>query len=213
MKTFPLPFLVLLMLCSMTLHATAQRTIHDNSRLRDGDLLFVVTPTGNAITAVTSGIRSLPIDHVGIYHTENGQGMVLEANYDGVVDTPFDLFTHRNPQLLVGRVKGHIDIPQSILNAHSYLGRPYDFVFLPDNNAIYCSELVQKSYVDSSGQLLFSPIGMSFHNSEGQLLPYWIDFYSRRGLDVPEGQPGSNPGEMSRRKNVKIKYKITPIAK
>ena len=34
--------------------------------LKTGDLLFAFDPRGNAITAVTSGVQGLKIDHVGI---------------------------------------------------------------------------------------------------------------------------------------------------
>jgi len=160
--------------------AYSQRTLHDVSKLRDGDLLFVVASTSNAITEVTSGIHSLPIDHVGIYHSTDARATVIEATYGGVVETPFDQFLSQSGTLLVGRVKGRVDMAGSIRNALSHLGQPYDHVYLPDNDAMYCSELVQTSYVDPSGALLFPPIGMTFRGADGQLLPYWEDFYSRR---------------------------------
>lgn len=207
------PLTTLLLLCCLVQPSIAQRMLHDDSKLREGDLLFVVAPAANAITDVTTGIDAQPIDHVGIYHIEKGGAVVIEANYDGVVETPFSSFLQHSPYLLVGRVTGRVDIQESIKNARSHLGKSYDHVYQQDDDAIYCSELVQKSYVDKEGRLLFSPIGMSFHDADGQILPYWEDFYSRRALDVPEGQPGSNPGDLSRRKNVKIKYRLTPIAK
>ena len=63
------------------------------------------------------------------------------------------------------------------------------------------------------GKLFFPPIPMSFHDDDGVITPFWSDFYSHRALDVPEGVPGTNPGELSRRKCVRIKYKMTPFAK
>ena len=32
----------------------------------------------------------------------------------------------------------------------------------------------------------------------GRITPYWHDYYARQGLQVPEGEPGSNPGDLSR---------------
>ena len=155
----------------------------------------------------------MPIDHVAIFFKREGQPMVIEAIYEGVVERPLETFLQEEQMVLVGRIKGRWDPTTTLRNARRYLGLPYDFVFLPDNGAIYCSELVQLSFVDRSGKPVFSPIPMSFHDESGKITPYWADFYARRALDVPEGKPGTNPHEMSRRKCVKIKYKWQRIDK
>ena len=201
-------FTLQMMLFCLTIGA--QKAIDDDRRLREGDLLFVVNAAGNAITDVTEGIDALPIDHVGIYHRHGKEGMVLEATYDGVVDTPFSRFLKPGTTILVGRVN-KVDAPKTLANAHRFLGAPYDFIYLAGNDAIYCSELVQESYVLRGGKAVFSPIPMSFHDSSGHITPYWEDFYSRRGLAVPEGQPGSNPGALSRHPQVKIKYVLRSL--
>ena len=191
----------------------AQKSLRDFSQLHDGDLLFVVAPSANAITEVTQGKNTMPIDHVAIYFRREGKPMVIEAIYEGVVERPLEAFLQKERMVLVGRIKGSWDPTTTLRNARRYLGLPYDFVFLPDNGAIYCSELVQLSYVDRAGRPIFSTIPMSFHDESGKITPYWTDFYARRALDVPEGKPGTNPNEMSRRKCVKIKYKWQCIDK
>ena len=200
---------VFIALGSLNIHA--QKSLDDVNKLRDCDLLFVVAPSANAITEVTQGKHALPIDHVAIFYWHEGKPMVIEANYGGVVERPMDTFLHEAHQVLVGRVKTAFDRHLSIRNARSFIGKPYDFVFLPDNDAIYCSELVQLSYVDDAGKPVFFSIPMSFHDDSGKVTPYWTDFYARRALDVPEGQPGTNPNELSHRKCVKIKYKLMGI--
>ncbi len=202
---------LLFLLCGIGAHA--QRLLRDVNKLRDCDLLFVVAPIANAITEVTKGRHSLPIDHVAIFFWKDSQPMVIEANYKGVVQRPLNEFLHESSMILVGRVKGDLDKPASLQRAHEFLGRPYDYVYLPGNEAIYCSELVQLSYAGHDGKLFFPPIPMSFHDDDGVITPFWSDFYSRRALDVPEGVSGTNPGELSRRKCVRIKYKMTPFAK
>ena len=67
---------------------------------------------------------------------------------------------------------------------------------------------MQLAFVDRRGRPLFSPIPMSFHDATGRITDYWTQFYARRGLHVPEGQPGTNPGELSQRKQVKLKKKV-----
>lgn len=167
----------------------------------DGDLLFCIADENNAITDVTHGIDGMKIEHVGIYHNKS----VIEATMSrGVTVTPIDSFISKNGgRMIVGRVD-KADIQQSIENALRFKGLPYDTLFMPDDRAMYCSELVQKSYVDSHSQQIFNPIPMSFHDASGKITPFWTDFYRQRGMEVPEGWPGSNPGEMSRRECVRI---------
>lgn len=167
----------------------------------DGDLLFCIADEDNEITDVTQGIDGMKIEHVGIYYNKS----VIEATKSkGVCVTPIDSFIRHNVgRVIVGRVES-ADIRLSIENVLKYKGLPYDTLFMPDDRAMYCSELVQKSYVRSDSTLIFSPIPMSFHDDSGNITPFWTDFYKQRGMDVPEGMPGSNPGELSRRKSVRI---------
>ena len=201
----------LLLACALS--AMAQKTTSDTRRLRDGDLLFVVVEKENPITEVTRQGTAPAIDHVGIFHRHDGRPMVIEANTSGVVERPLQDFIHEGTYLLVGRVSKRPDLVQTLENAHRHLGKPYDFIYMPGDEAIYCSELVLLSFVGREGHPVFQPIPMSFHDEKGEVTPYWKDYYSRRALDVPEGKEGSNPGELSRRANVKIKYKFTRFAK
>ena len=198
--------------------------------LSDGDLLFVVNGHGNNITIVTSGVDGLGIDHVAVY----SQGNIIEAIPEyGVVEHPLDSFMLRlgdGESVLVGRIDG-LDVGASVENARRLLGRPDDDIFMPSDSAVYCSELVQKSFVfmdrygggkgegegkgkgeaadvDTSGigskRFVFNTVPMSFHDSTGNVTEFWTKFYAARGLKVPEGEPGTNPGQLSRDPNVKI---------
>jgi hypothetical protein len=199
---------VLSLLLTLTIVVRAQQAFTDS--LREGDLLFVCSKVDNAITKVTKGVNGNTIDHVGIVIQQNGKWDVLEAIHKGVVLTPLQEFIFKNtphhccPPILHGRITGDIDFPTSIKNALGYLGKPYDFYFMPDDKQIYCSELVQKSFVDHHGHLIFQPIPMSFHDRKGHILDYWRKYYGQKGMTVPEGKPGSNPGELSRNSRVKI---------
>jgi len=192
-----LPILLLVLLTSYCLQAQKP------GRLKDCDLVFQLTENANAITEATSH-GSLPIDHVGIFCHHDGQPVVIEATYCGVVITPLSVFMQSPERIIIGRVRGKIDKPQTIANALRYVGRPYDFLFQEGDGEIYCSELVQLCYVNRNGQQVFDTIGMSFHDADGKILPYWEDYYSRRGMPLPEGKPGTNPSELSQRKNVKL---------
>lgn len=230
LKALVVPLLVVVLGCS-----DERVSVSD---LRGGDLLFVVNGQGNNITDVTDGVDGLGIDHIAVF----SDGNVVEAIPEyGVVENPLDSFLVRlsdRESVLVGRIEG-LDVEESVANARKFLGRPYDDIFMPSDSAIYCSELVQKSFVFKDGQkerdhnvkgiaveatmacddvkdmnpkvtgcgtkhFVFGTIPMSFHDSTGNVTEFWTKFYSARGLAVPEGEPGTNPGQLSRDPNVKI---------
>ena len=226
LKALVVPLLVVVLGCS-----DERVSVSD---LRGGDLLFVVNGQGNNITDVTDGVDGLGIDHIAVF----SDGNVVEAIPEyGVVENPLDSFLIRlsdRESVLVGRIEG-VDVEESVANARKFLGRPYDDIFMPSDSAIYCSELVQKSFVfkdrlkerdhnvkgmavvrddvkdmnpkvTGSGDkhFVFGTIPMSFHDSAGRVTEFWTKFYEVRGLTVPEGEPGTNPGQLSRDPNVKI---------
>lgn len=166
--------------------------------LCEGDLLFCAQEKGNNITDVTQGVGGMKIDHVAIFHRQGGRTFALEAIHSGVGLTPTDSFMARREVVLAARLRDTLGVARSVERALRFIGRPYDFNFMPDDSAFYCSELVQKCYRDSCGELVFKPIPMSFHDQSGRITPYWHDYYARQGLQVPEGEPGSNPGDLSR---------------
>ena len=181
-----LPAILLLMAC-----CTACQTLHR------GDLLFHLPAAANHITEVTQG----DADHVAIFLSSDS---VLEAiPGKGVVVSRLSTLLRRESGSYVRGIVKNIDAERSISNARRFIGRPYDSVFSHTTEAIYCSELVQQSFVDKSGKLVFEPIAMSFHDSSGHITKYWEDFYASRGLTVPEGQPGSNPSDLMRKTKIK----------
>ena len=197
----------LIVLLSVAL-TTVGQSVKD---LREGDLLFCCTDTANAITAVTSGVEDLPIDHVAVFHRIGGvEGIpyVIEAVKPAVRLTPIDIFLCNNHHVVVGRVKVDFDLPQSVRRCLAMVGKPYDDLYLPGDSAIYCSELVQLNFRSVSNQPVFEPVPMSFHDITGRVTDYWREFYAQRGMTVPEGAPGTNPGELSRRQEVNIIGKI-----
>lgn len=167
-----------------------------DTSLLPADLLFHVSDTINEVTDVTSGM----IDHVAIVLTTD---TVIEAVSRGVVLTPVDSLRRQSGYYIIGKVSG-VDIDATLQRARSFLGKPYDELFLPDNDSIYCSELVQLAFVDAQGRPVFEPVPMSFHDSTGHITDYWQSFYAARGMSVPEGWPGTNPVELSRRSVVRL---------
>ena len=117
--------------------------------------MFVVKETSNPITDATQGINGLKIDHVAIFHHTDSADYALEAYGKAVSLTPLTKFLDRakgkegKPLIAVGRVIVDCDMATSMSRALSYLGRPYDHFYMPDDKEIYCSELVQE--IESRG--------------------------------------------------------------
>ncbi|MBQ4440897.1 MAG: hypothetical protein IJT61_05530 [Bacteroidales bacterium] len=85
------------------------------------------------------------------------------------------------------------DSAMIITRTKSLVGKSYDIVFLPDNDAYYCSELIQVAFGD-----IFPSKPMNWRDAEGNLPEYWIKHFEELGAPVPEGVPGTNPTDMSR---------------
>ena len=195
--------ILLCMLCTLSIGAQQMKKIN-RTNLCEGDLLFCAKEASNPITEVTQGVSGMKIDHVAIVHKQVNKTYALEAIHKGVTLTPMDSFMARREMVVAARLCDTLGVAQSVERALSFLGRPYDSNFMPSDSAFYCSELVQKNYRYSDGQLVFKPIAMSFHDKTGKITDYWKEYYGRQGLTVPEGEPGSNPGDLSRSKAIQI---------
>lgn len=200
--TFRIPLLALIIAFVASLSA--------NTPLTPGDLIFTIadsTGMSRAIADATTQTDSLKLSHVGIIDIDPvGNILVIEATGRlGVAVNPIDSFAAHAPAgFIIMRPDSLCDIPRSISRARAFLGRPYDWLYLPDNDSIYCSELVEKSFVDSLGRPIFSTIPMNFRDSKGRMPQFWIDLFQRHGgLPIPEGLPGTNPSQLSRSPRLK----------
>lgn len=199
---------------SLFLLATAciSRVKQDNS-LKTGDLIFIGIPAsytldGGSIAdaiADATGNDTLNIIHVAIAEVEADTTWVVDAtikhNTDRhPLDTMIKAFALKNgvaATYIVKRLPDTCDVKSAVERAKTYCGQPYDFAFLPDNDAMYCSELIQVSYLDSKGNNLFQNKPMNFKNKEGEFPLYWVQLFERLGRDIPQDIPGTNPQEMS----------------
>ena len=177
-------------------------------RLRDGDLVFQANDPGGftgAIENVTGGIWS----HVGIIQAAPDGLFVLEATpEDGVVRTPLPAFLEASAHDTAGvpLVRYYrLDGPDArkiaaaaVQRAQQWLGRPYDFAFARGMDAVYCSELVHASFLRADGSPVFTARPMTFKGPDGETDPYWTAYYEKLGQPVPEGEPGTNPNDLSR---------------
>lgn len=194
-----------------------------SASLRNGDLVFVGLPMDYSLEAdsmdaaisASTGIDSLNIIHVAIAEVRGDSTWIIDATIKRGVDRhPLDTFltdfTLRDgslPEIIIGRVQG-IDADAAVERAKTYCGRGYDSRFLPDNEELYCSELVQLSYLSASGEQVFDSEPMNFLAPDGTMPVYWEQLFSILGMDVPQGVPGTNPQRMFSSEKVKKVKKI-----
>ena len=183
-------------------------------QLQQGDLLFCIEEDGSeglggAIAAVTEGVASQSITHVAVVVD---RVHVVEATpLEGVRVKDLSQWLadagqgpDGKPLVVAGRLRDTLGLSASVERIMKYVGRPYDFLYQPDDSAIYCSELVQLSYQRPDGRPVFEQQPMSFSDSTGQIDPYWAELYAKHQMEVPEGAPGTNPGAMSRVSAIQI---------
>ena len=99
--------------------------------------------------------------------------------------------------MVVRRMKDNSLAAEWIERAKTFLGQPYDSLFLPDNGAMYCSELVRESFLSARGEYLLEDKPMNFKGPDGEYPLYWKNLFEGLGMDVPQGVPGTNPHDMS----------------
>jgi hypothetical protein len=123
---------------------------------QEGDILFQSLPHSRLVDAI-EGVSGSPYSHCGIVAKENGVWVVYEA-FRNVEVTPLRQFEFRgrNQRFVAYRLKAEHQqyVPATIKNTKTYLGRPYDVRYRMDDERIYCSELIYKAYLGSSGQQL-----------------------------------------------------------
>ena len=179
------------------------------NHLQSGDLLFVsdTSGMGQAVKAST-GIYT----HVALVEREGDSLFVIDATPTaGVARQKFSIFTsHLSPLTFhLYRLTVPFDTAAVIARAKSLIGKPYDNAFLPDNDAYYCSELIQEvfngtqaSRLQNDGtqasRLQFESKPMNWRDKEGNLPEYWIKHFEALGMPIPEGVPGTNPTDLSR---------------
>lgn len=189
----------------------------NNFELEDCDLLFQDLDCGplcEAIEEVTVGIDGAKFSHVGMVMLTDSGVFVFEAISNGVVQTPLKKFMERsadedgNPKVIVGRLKKDYYgmIPAIKNKALTYLGEEYDEVYSMDNDAYYCSELLYYCFSHASADKNFFEIqAMTFKPGGAEdYFPAWESYYATLFAPIPEGEPGLNPGSISRSDKINI---------
>lgn len=186
-------------------------------RLERGDILFQnigCDAICRAINDVTSGIDGARIDHCAIASDDR---TILEAIFPAVAYKPLPVFLSRSsddagrPRVLVGRLRRPYRelIENALASCDRHVGKTYDMFFADDNASFYCSELIVSGFEEAKGAPFFAKHPMSFKDrATGEIHPVWERFFRIHGRAVPEGELGSNPGELSKAPQIEIVHQF-----
>ena len=174
---------------------------NQNPEFNNGDLLFEVgqgSRMADAIVDATARHEASGFSHVAILERIGDENFVIEAtSKGGVRRITLDEYLHEashddkgRPLVAVYRLRDGSPAGAG--------GGPYDFAFLPDNDAYYCSELVYESYLDDNGEHIFTARPMTFKRRDGSYAPFWIELFDSLRMEIPEGVAGTNPEDMSK---------------
>ncbi|KUJ50880.1 hypothetical protein AR685_12980 [Chryseobacterium sp. JAH] len=175
------------------------------SGLKNGDLLFVTAKESGlsgAINSVTQKQKSASFDHIGILQKDKNRLFVLHAApKGGSQKQDLDEFlkdqAKDGQKVVVYRLKPEFQntISGAIRKANSMLGKPYNFNYILDENSYYCSDYIERSF---RGDHIFKLEPMTFIDPKtGKTNTFWEEFYAKKNLKVPEGEPGCNPNGLA----------------
>ncbi|MBR4134796.1 MAG: hypothetical protein IKU03_00065 [Bacteroidales bacterium] len=165
--------------------------------LLPGDLLFFRSTAGmGAAIKESTGQYT----HVAIVESVGDTVWIIDATpRNGVSRRPYLRSFNDIPDIY--RLDDRSAVDSALFRARSFIGLPYDYAFLPDNGAFYCSELVYECFLSKYSQEnrhLFEAKPMNWRNADGELPKYWKKHFKKLKMPVPEGVMGTNPTDLSR---------------
>lgn len=178
-------------------------------KLEQGDLLFVGAQAANlsgAINRVTQRTDSASYDHVGLIDIVKGKPYLLHASgKKGSARELLDSVTKNDENRLyvVYRIDSTYKdaIAQAIATAQQMLGKAYNWSYVLNDSSYYCSDFVERAFRHVS---LFELEPMTFKNPKtGDFDQYWLQFYEKQGISIPEGKLGCNPNGMAASRKIR----------
>lgn len=198
----------------LMINCTTQRQI---SQLKNGDMIFVQAKNENlsgAISRVTkTDENAISYDHAALIEITPREKNILHASGEnGSEKLPLKKFIQKNQKekriMGVYRVKKKFAhcTENAVKKAHSLLGKPYNFLYIPTDEALYCSDFLERAYRDCK---IFELKPMTFINPEtGKTDEFWQKLYDSKNAKVPEGELGCNPNGISKSEKIEFLFYI-----
>ena len=163
-----------------------------------GDLLFVRSQDSDMEKAISASTGEYT--HVAlVVCAPDGVPWVFEAiRPDGVKRSMFIVWNDEHAkQYDVFRLTIPFDTADVAASANGFLGWPYDDTFLPDNDALYCSEFIYECFWKDN-EHLFEAKPMNWRDADGEIPAYWIEHFRKLEMLVPEDVLGTNPTDLAK---------------
>ncbi|WP_049417018.1 YiiX/YebB-like N1pC/P60 family cysteine hydrolase [Stenotrophomonas maltophilia] len=172
--------------------------------VREGDLLFVTAGRSGLSAAIddATGKQGAPsFDHVALVAAAPDGWEVLHADEKGSRRQSLVEFRQdaraKQRHIVVYRLHAsqQAAIRDAIATARTMLGKPYNTSYVLNEDSYYCSDFIERAF---RAHHVFALQPMNFRNPQtGQIAQHWVDLYRGMGMQVPQGQPGTNPNDMS----------------
>lgn len=183
---------------------STQKNIY-KTKLQNGDLIFVEAKQENlsgAINRVTQKSKTENFDHVGIIEISEDGNFVLHASPKRgsnrqALNEFYEENFESNQKMIVYRLKKthRNSIDSAVATAKILLGKPYNWSYVLNEESYYCSDFVERAFRENT---VFEYIPMNFRNPEtGRIDDFWIDFYKKIDMEVPQDKPGTNPNQQA----------------
>ena len=211
MKKIFVLFPIFLLLFTLTMNSCTQtksiteKEIISLKNIQNGDLIFVGAQTeelSGAINRVTKINDETNFDHVGLIEKTTDSIFVLHAAPMGgsqreEIHHFYTSQSEKNNKIVIYRLQKEYQstISHAIKKAKTMLGKPYNWLYILNDDELYCSDFVERAFRDDK---VFELIPMNFKNKETGIIDnFWIDFYRKKGKEVPQDEPGTNPNQLA----------------
>lgn len=172
--------------------------------VREGDLLFVTAGRSGLSAAIddATGKQGAPsFDHVALVAAAPDGWEVLHADEKGSRRQSLVEFRQdaraKQRHIVVYRLHAsqQAAIRDAVATARTMLGKPYNTSYVLNEDSYYCSDFIERAF---RAHHVFALQPMNFRSPQtGQIAQHWVDIYRGMGMQVPQGQPGTNPNDMS----------------
>ena len=203
MKKIFVLFPIFLLLFTLTMNSCTQtksitkKEIISLKNIQNGDLIFVGAQTeelSGAINRVTKINDETNFDHVGLIEKTTDSIFVLHAAPMGgsqreEIHHFYTSQSEKNNKIVIYRLQKEYQstISHAIKKAKTMLGKPYNWLYILNDDELYCSDFVERAFRDDK---VFELIPMNFKNKETGIIDnFWIDFYRKKGKEVPQDEP------------------------